>query len=164
MKLKTIKRVGTVGEDQREDWSTTKKEFTTIELAASGRGWSSMQIIAFVDDHPDFIEVELINKIDDKTALVILKSHRDAKTCIWTKKPYVRKTDRMSGPNVNLGNNNVKPLAAQYAVQSFSPLVSEEMIRESYEGMSSEWCKRHNISFEQFKQPIMQVKISDLVD
>lgn len=118
MKIKLVDKVGFVGTEQRNDWSDAdKRAFKAIPAHAAGRGWSALQYLCLLDVSPETVEVELIADYDKDYAWVALKECTEERAATWTQRPYVRKSDGKSAPNVSL-RDDVRQVQQMYAVDA----------------------------------------------
>ncbi|MNK92098.1 hypothetical protein D3C87_1122160 [compost metagenome] len=161
MKLKVTKRIGTHGQGQQVDWSGTEKEFSTIQMHTHGRGWAKLAVLAFLDEQPDFVEVEKCCELDKKYSMVILKSNLESRMVEWTKKPYVRKSDGKAYPNVNTEPGyNIRKLNEVYGMSHTFTDWNEAKWREFY--VKCGGGQTHPLTFEQFCQPHFTVLTKEL--
>lgn len=92
-KLKVHKVIGSHGmlpNEQRADWTSELREFYAINCCSARRSGAVAEALVFLNDQPEFVEVEVLETVDKMTK-VALRSHLGSAVASFNKKPYVSK-------------------------------------------------------------------------
>lgn len=152
-KLKTFKVIGSYGDDQKVDWSGFKKDFTCVILGSHEEQW------AFVSTNPSHLNVEVAHDYGDGWCDVVLLDNLHEQIVKFVKKPYKRKTDGKSYPNVQTSPMEVRELRSSDFIRhgnQFGSLSLEQTV-EAYNRYDVNY-----ISFGHFIQPRVLVRTKDL--